>query len=315
VHNLHGLFAALLFLAVSTGPVRAETFQLLDGQTLTGEAVLPATEEGLNIRLGDNKYQRVSWMQFSQATLQELAKNPKLAKFAEPLLETPEEEKVKKTEVTINPVPRLERPAHPSILGGLLHSSVGLAILLLIYLANIYAAFEVSVVRAYPAAMVCGIAAIAPIIGPIVFLCLPTKLPSQTAEPVDETAAEPAVGAEPAAAPAGAQAGGVHLAATDASHASHEAVPEAQVFKRGQFTFNRRFIETKFAGFFGLVRREADKDMILVVKSARGHYEATRITRITGNEMHLEVQKGGASQEVPVPFTEIMEIILQHKDA
>jgi hypothetical protein len=39
--------------------------------------------------------------------------------------------------------------------------------------------------------------------------------------------------------------------------------PQTEVFQRGQFTFNRRFFETKFSGFFGMMRREADKDMVL----------------------------------------------------
>ena len=51
------------------------------------------------------------------------------------------------------------------------------------------------------------------------------------------------------------------------------------LFQRGQFTFNRRFIETKFSGFFGIVRRDAEKDMILLIKSTRGEFPASRITR------------------------------------
>ncbi len=104
----------------------------------------------------------------------------------------------------------------------------------------------------------------------------------------------------------------LHLAHHDAPKAS---VPQTQIFQRGQFTFNRRFIETKFAAFFGVVRRDADKDMQLVVKAARGNYVATRISRITANEMHLEVHHGAASQEVAVNFQEIQEMQIKHKDA
>jgi hypothetical protein len=92
-------------------------------------------------------------------------------------------------------------------------------------------------------------------------------------------------------------------------------LPQTQVFKRGQFTFNRRFIETKFSAFFGAIRRGDDKDLVLVVKSMRGEYVATRISRIAANDMHLDVHKGGASQEVQIPFVEIQEIQLKHKDA
>jgi hypothetical protein len=100
-----------------------------------------------------------------------------------------------------------------------------------------------------------------------------------------------------------------------AGHAAAKALPQTQVFKRGQFTFNRRFIETKFSAFFTAVRRGDDKDLVLLVKSVRGDYVATRISRIGASDMHLEVHKGGASQEVPMPFLEIHEIQIKHKDA
>jgi len=83
---------------------------------------------------------------------------------------------------------------------------------------------------------------------------------------------------------------------------------------RGQFTFNRRFFETKFPGFFAVVRRDADKDMVLVIKAARGLFVGQRITRIAANDLHLQVTKGHASEEVMIPFVEMQEIRLQHKD-
>ena len=87
------------------------------------------------------------------------------------------------------------------------------------------------------------------------------------------------------------------------------------IYQRGQFTFNRRFIETKFPGFFGVVRRDADRDMVLVIKSSRGEYVGQRISRIAANDLHLQVQRGHASEEVMIPFVEIQEIRLRHKDA
>ena len=93
------------------------------------------------------------------------------------------------------------------------------------------------------------------------------------------------------------------------------AIPATVTYQRGQFTFNRRFIETKFPGFFGVVRRDADQDMVLVIKSSRGEYIGQRISRIAANDLHLQVQRGHASEEVMIPFVEIKEIRLQHKDA
>ena len=294
----------------------AETFELLDGTTVSGEIVPPAKADGLNFRIGPNKYQRVAWTNFNQVTLKAMAKDPKLAQFAEPYIEITEDEKLQKTEVKIQQPPRLDRPAKGSLVGALVGSSVGLLTLFLLYAANIYAGYEIAVVRAYSPIMVCGVAAVAPVVGPIVFLCLPMRM---------QAAGEPAIAEAPAeAAPEGDAAtttesgaapspGGLKLAHAEAPAAT--ATPEAQVFKRGQFTFNRRFIETKFAGFFGLVRRDAEKDLVMWVKSARGDYVASRITRIAANDMHIEVRKGPATQEVPIAFVEIQEIQLKHKDA
>ena len=307
-----GLLLGLLVPVVS----RAETFPLEDGTSISGEIILPATIEGLNLKISAGKYQRVPWTNFTQTALQELVKNPKLAQFVEPLIEVPDEERIKKTEVVIKPVPRLDRPTKGSLVGALFSSSVGLVCLLLIYAANIYAGYEIATVRAYPPAMVCGVAALVPVIGPIIFLCLPTRLQAHEEESAEEPAAAPAppVEAHHAGGAAAPATGGLSLSHA-APAAAPSAQPETQIFKRGQFTFNRRFIETKFSGFFGVVRRDADKEMVLVVKSPRGEHIATRISRITGNEMHIEVRKGAATQEIQITFAEIQEMQLKHQDA
>jgi hypothetical protein len=97
--------------------------------------------------------------------------------------------------------------------------------------------------------------------------------------------------------------------------APEHSYPAPITYQRGQFTFNRRFFETKFPNFFGVVRKEADKDMVLVFKTARGTYVGTRIARIAASDLHLQVVKGHASEEVIIPFTEISEIVQKHKDA
>ena len=314
VRKLKSIGLALCFCMWLAPLARAETYQLLDGTSVTGEVVLPARPEGINIRTSPGNYKFVGWTNFTQSALQELVKNDKLAPFAEPYVEITEEDRLKKTEVEIRLPPRLERPANGSLLGALFHSSVGILALLLIYAANVYAAYEIAVVRAYPPAMVCSIAAAAPVIGPAVFLCLPTRMEKPAEQIVEEeipadTATEHGSMAD---APPGTTSSSLHIAHAEARAA---ALPEAQVFKRGQFTFNRRFIETKFSGFFGIVRREAEKDMILLIKSARNELVVNRISRIAANDMHVEVRKGAATSEVQIPFGEIQEIHLKHKDA
>jgi hypothetical protein len=161
-----------------------------------------------------------------------------------------------------------------------------------------------------------GLSAVLPIVGPIIFLSMPIKV---EAPPVEETApAEPQTFITAGVAQAQQEAAAAEAA--NALHIAHggapaQAHPEPQIFKRGQFTFNRRFIETKFANFFGATRRGADKDMVMVVKTARDTYLVERITRIASNDAHFETIQGAARPEVMVAFADIQEIQIKHKDA
>jgi hypothetical protein len=203
-------------------------------------------------------------------------------------------------------------------------SGVGLFVIFVLYAANIYAGYEVALFRAQPPALVAGLSAI-PLLGlaaPIVFLSLPTRMKTEeaAAAPTPEeaaAAAAAAAAAEEALNPMLAE-GAAHPAGLTIHHEEKQApaaLPQPGVYQRGQFTFNRRFFETKFVNFFGVVRREADKDMVLVIKAARGQYTGRRISRISANDLHLEVHHGAASEEVTIPFVEIQEVRLQHKDA
>ena len=59
----------------------------------------------------------------------------------------------------------------------------------------------------------------------------------------------------------------------------------------------------------------AEKDLVLVVKTSRATLIAQRITRIATNEAHFEVAQGASRQEIMVPFADIQEIQIKHKDA
>jgi hypothetical protein len=319
------LIFTLLACGLIAVAVRADTFKLLNGETITGEMLVPsANDAGAQIKVGEGEYKRISWASFSQEDLKKFVHIPKLQAFVEPFIEKSPEEKIKKTEVTIQQPERLQRPPAASLLGALVSSGPGLLMLLLIYAANLYAAYEISIFRAQPTALVCGVSAVLPLAGPIIFLSMRTKLPpaeEQTWETPPAAAGEAAAGA-----PAGADAlnpmqadGAAHPTGLKLAHTEAEkeppAVPATTTFQRGQYTFNRRFIETRFAGFFGVVRRDAERDMVLVIKSARGVYTGQRISRIAANDLHLQVQRGHASEEVMIPFQDIQEIVLRHKDA
>ena len=303
----------------------AQSFSLTDGTTVSGE-IVSFNDNGIIIRTGEDKYtDRLPWIKFSQEGLKQLAQNPKIDPFVEPFF-VPPVERPPKPSVKVQDVARLDRTAPASLFGGLFTSPVGLMALLLIYAANLYAGYEIARFRARPAAVVMGAAAVLPIAGPIIFLALPgwRTAASPVEETPDETPVErPIEGTRVEAGPHRFVVPGtekpaeeIHIVAgsweTGAPPAPPEP-PETEVFQRGQFMFNRRFFETKFSGFFGIVRREAEKDKVLQVKMPHALFVAERISRIAANEVHFEVLRGDSRQEVMVPFAEIQEIQLKHK--
>jgi hypothetical protein len=204
------------------------------------------------------------------------------------------------------------------LFGALFASGVGVLMLLLIYGANIFAAYEVALFRAQPLALVCGVAAVLPLLGPIIFLAMPTRMTRRyaTEEADAGPEPEPTTYAVPTAQPAegtAESAGGLRLAQSQ-PQAGADATAPAQVFARGQYTFNRRFFETKFPGFFSMIRREAERDLVLVFKTSRGEFTVQRITRIASSDLHAEVSRGGGAEEMMISFPEIQEVQLKHKN-
>jgi hypothetical protein len=300
----------------------AETYQMADGTSVSGD-VISANDGGIIFHTPEDKYtDRISWTKFSQDGLKTLAKNPKIDPFVEPFIETPPPTH-SQTDVHVRNVTRLELPPKGSVIGGLFSSSLGILFILLIYVANIYAAFEIALFRARPPAVVVGVAAVLPILGPIIFLSMPTLIPpGATEEDMQmETGAPPEAIAPPGAPQAqSATTEEVQVTATTtgwktAAAPAAAAHPAPEVFQRGQFTFNKRFFETKFSGFFGMMRTGPNKDMVMLIKTAKGQYIVERITRISSNDAHFEVVSGATRQEVMVSFGEIQEMQLKHKDA
>ena len=311
-----------LLCGLMAGRLNAETYKLSTGETLNGEILAAsANDQGVQVKIGEGQYQKVPWANFSQDDLKTFAKNQRMEPFVQPFIEPNPEEKIKRTEVEIKQPQRLERPPRHSLLGAMFSSSVGVFTLLLIYGATVYAGYEVAIFRAQPPLLVAGLSAI-PGLGmlvPIIFLSMPTRLkPGAAAEeaveaPVPAGTAPTEADANPMLADGAAHPAGLKL--HEEAEQAKPAHPETITYQRGQFTFNRRFIETKFSAFFGVVRRDKDKDMVLVIKSSRGEYLGQRISRIAANDLHLQVQHGHASEEVLIPFQEIQEIRVKHKDA
>lgn len=295
----------------------AATFSLNDGQTISGD-VSSGTAQGLILRKGEGEFTpRIPWTNFTQSALKQLSSNPKIKPFLEPYLELdePEPSATKKKQITADPkIPeRMERPDPKAGLGGLFKNGLTLTLIFLIYAANVYAGFEVALFRNYPPAVVCGVAAVAPFLGLMVFLCLPTRLQKSHDELAAESMAHHAPEA-PAHGHGHPQAHGSEEAPAEAAASAAPAAPQAIVYLRGQTTFNRRFFETKFAGFLRMVPGEAEKDKVIEVKSSRGDHVGTRLARVQPAEIYLQVTKGGASSEVMIPFTEILEVKIRPRE-
>jgi len=172
---------------------------------------------------------------------------------------------------------------------------------------------------------VCGLAAI-PLLGvasPIYFLAMPSR-----ERPEAESSSAGAAAWEPAKLTPASRAPGMHSpedvarGAPPFDAAARAAAPETPpadlpapvVYQRGDFSFNRRFFETKLAGFFRVVLSDADKDMVIFIKASRGEFVGKRITRVTPTELYLEIFKENATADEMIPFMEILEVQVRHKD-
>jgi hypothetical protein len=284
-------------------------YRLNSGDVIRGEPV-SFNDDGLVVRLAIGGHSpRISWSKLTQESLQELAKNPQAMRFVEPFIDlppVPKDKENKKKEIILKPVPRVEQVSNPSFFASF-GTQAGLIILLVLYLGNLYAAYQIARYRYRPPGLVCGLAAVFPIIAPAIFLAMP---PAPPAEEDGQLLAEPesagAVGkATTGSLPKVAMASGLSIAQAAEKPAPAAAAAGPQVYKRGEFTFNRRFIETKFPSFFRVVQGEAEKDLVLLVRAGKEEHTAKRISRISATEMHLQLVRGG---EVSVPFGEITEI-------
>lgn len=334
------LFAILiLFFALLSPIAEAGTYTLLDGSSLTGDPI-SYNETGLIVKTSDGNFSpRTPWEKISQDSLKALkaeASSEKEKNFIEPFIEESLEMESHRREVVIKEVAKPARPTGDVGLSAAFSSPVFAFIFFIIYLGNLYAAYEIAFYKNRPPAVVCGVSAVAPFIGPIIFLCIPPKpdpmrdttadAPSAEPPPVEEVpheegraanspSNEPTVEHAPSATAAPSHHGGLRLAHAEEAAPAAPAFPAPVVFRRGEFSFNRRFFETKMPGFFRVVPGEAEKDMVLLVKAARGEFTGKRITNVTQNELYLQVFKNDATHDEMIPFTEIQEVRIQHKDA
>ncbi len=274
----------------------AATLTMTDGSSVEGD-IVKFDDSGLLLRGTGDTYTNLPWGQFSQDTLKQLSANSKIKPLVEVFIEPDATQRPARAETNINPVKRMELPSDPSLIGGFVKSPVGLFILLVLYIANLYAAFEVSLIRARPALQVIGLAAVLPIIGPAIFLALPMKVEASPESAADSTAT-------------GAAGANEEIKIVDASwnQPQENKKVEAQIFARGKFTFNKRFVETKFAGFIGELKGDALK-FSMEVKAAQGQFAVERIMQVAASDVIFDTPNG----QVTVPLADILEIKLNPK--
>jgi hypothetical protein len=86
----------------------------------------------------------------------------------------------------------------------------------------------------------------------------------------------------------------LHIAHADALRPGR--CPDANIQARPVYV-QPAFHRDEIFRLFGIVRRETEKDMVLLVKSARSEFVVSRISRIAANDMHVEVRKGAPRQK------------------
>ena len=240
-----------------------------------------------------------------------------------------------------------ELPESPGMIGGIFGTGVGWLSLIMCYAATIYAGYEVSVYRRRPRNLVMGLSAIpgVGIFSPIAFLIMPPVQSEEERKPnaVEQAAIQAAEGhkpeekkgfvlgkAKPKAAAAGAKPvatakPGAPAAAPAPSPVKAPAAPgapaaaanlEPVVYRRGETNINKRFIETKFAGFFKAVPGPAEKDMWVVwVTATGGEHWSKRIVSISQTELVVNCpQEGGGSLDETMQLVEIQEIHLRPQE-
>jgi hypothetical protein len=313
-----------LCLGLLLSQARAGSYPLTDGTTAVGELVT-CRDEGVVIKKSDGTTQLLHWGDFTFEAIKQMHDDPSTTaaerNLMEPMLLDAPSPKGGASEIEVTPVQYPPRPTGNLGVFAILTSPMGWLILLVLYGANLFAAYEVAVFRNQPVASVCGLAAI-PLFGvasPLYYLAQPSRRrpEDEYVEPnlpeLSAPIALPAAGARPNPMP-GIPPAAPAPAPVPAAPTPQSGLPAPVIFKKGDFSFNRRFFETKMPGFFRVVLSESDKDMVILVKSNRGDFLGKRIPRITQTELYLQVFKEEATAEEMIPFGEIMEVQLRHKD-
>lgn len=321
MQKIYTILALWLVCCWATPCHAAETYPFtLENGNVTEGRISVMDEESLVITKTNGTFtERIDLVYLSQDTLKYIQQHPEYTKkgyhqYVDPFIELPEEE-IEPPEITVRQPERMERPDGKTTFFSTLTTPIGLLILGAVYLGNLFAAFEIAVFRGRPIPLVCGVSAVLPFIGPILFISMPGI---ETESTYDESY-DDGVAAAPEAAPESAPAPGAPAAKSGLGLAKGVGAGvggsggglAGSVFTKDDTQFNRSFIETKFSEFFRVVPSPSIKNLVLAFKTVKREFVATRITRISGSDLHLQLQQG--SKEVSISFGEIVRIEVRNK--
>ena len=321
MQKIYTILALWLVCCWATPCHAAETYPFtLENGNVTEGRISVMDEESLVITKTNGTFtERIDLVYLSQDTLKYIQQHPEYIKkgyhqYVDPFIELPEEE-IEPPEITVRQPERMERPDGKTTFFSTLTTPIGLLILGAVYLGNLFAAFEIAVFRGRPIPLVCGVSAVLPFIGPILFISMPGI---ETESTYDESY-DDGVATAPEAAPESAPAPGAPAAKSGLGLAKGVGAGvggsggglAGSVFTKDDTQFNRSFIETKFSEFFRVVPSPSIKNLVLAFKTVKREFVATRITRISGSDLHLQLQQG--SKEVSISFGEIVRIEVRNK--
>ena len=281
-------------------------FRLNSGEKISGE-LSAADANGFIIRLADGTYSpRYPWLKMSDESLESLKDHPKAKKFVEPLIMPPPEEgalKQAKAGIKLNPT---QMPLRPEVKPGwitALTAPPGLLFLAFLYLANLYTAFEIAKFKWRPGALVCGLAAVLPVIGPIIFLVLPRYYAPEVEDATKMHSAEMKLAVTEASGPSLVKQMGIARTGSNAN--AEEVMGGPRTFTRANYTFNRKFLEGQLGGFLKPQLTGPDAGMVLDIVHGRGTTLCQRVARLTMNDA---VFLDAAGKEVPIEYSDLKEI-------
>jgi hypothetical protein len=295
----------VLFVFVSVLRLAAIEVKLIDGTTLSGE-IITADKDVFVIRLEGGGYSpRTDWGKLTDESLLALSKHPKAGKFVEPYVTMPTAEDVRRERKPTKAV-EPQRVTNPQVTKGVVTAILspgGLFFLGLMYAANIFFGFEVARYRWRSPAMVCGLSAVLPVIGPLIFLAMPKWAPPEEVNATQEAMAATTLTVADSGPSLVQQMG---LRTGGGGIQSNSDLPRS--FNKGEFTFNRRFFETQFGMFLASAQPGEGDGLAMDFTTTNGQFSGNKINRMNASEVIIRRLDG---EEVPVDYATIQQVTLR----